>query len=470
MNIEMRKRIRIWTFAVVAICVAVASATVSAQCYEKNYRQAENLYKLGTYAAAKKRFMAAQACPDKPSNNSLSQWIRDCDRMLQSQSAPQPTPSRTRPRQRTETRTESLSVTNVVFRNEDINDNELSSFGDPLNASEVLYLMPRITYTYSGPTRNRTFYYKIIRPDGTMMSASSSPSGYTNSFSIELEEGLWSQNVAGWGSAGGGSFTPGSYRFEVWSNGKRYYNGSFYLGSGLSSTGNATYLNVSLTEGDGIDNFVVFDPTPESVVFSVRTDGDWRLWGVPSWCEVVSQTSGSFTLRCEANPTTEERDDYFKVLAGDKEFRIDVNQLSGTGRTASPSAVRTGEVVKVWVDYDQWQDGRKGMIVHVEFTVDGMLGRTGKAAAYFSYSDGSRLESTDDDFTTPDGQVVMGYDFVPKYESTRFNDFQMFIPYDEFHIASGSGTSHLKFYVLLYDVDTEEDLARSDDYYFDYSN
>lgn len=137
------------------------------------------------------------------------------------------------------------------------------------------------------------------------------------------------------------------------------------------------------------------------------------------------------------------------------------------GGTSTNTSSRTGTIESIWVDYDQWQDGQKGMLIHTKFVVDGMLGRTGRCVAYFYFENGDPLKDFNENYRTVDGKVSVGDDFEPRYESTRFSDFKLFMPYDELHMASGS--YELKFYVLVYDKVTEEDLAESDWQHFTFS-
>lgn len=62
-----------------------------------------------------------------------------------------------------------------------------------------------------------------------------------------------------------------------------------------------------------------------------------------------------------------------KITSGSQEVRIDITQDASASRFS-------GNVENVWVDYDQWQNGKKGMLIHVKFTVDGMKGREGNAS------------------------------------------------------------------------------------------
>lgn len=121
----------------------------------------------------------------------------------------------------------------------------------------------------------------------------------------------------------------------------------------------------------------------------------------------------------------------------------------------------------VWVDYDQWQNGKKGMLIHVKFTVDGMKGREGKCVAYFKYEGGDFLKDYNNDYGTTGGQVCCPDSFTPNYDSTRFSDFRLFMPYDELHMAKGK--YDLAFHILIYDQDTQEDIVRSSDQNFTFT-
>ena len=49
------------------------------QCYTTNYNKAEQLYRQGRYAEAKRYYKAASACPDKPKQNNIAARISACD-------------------------------------------------------------------------------------------------------------------------------------------------------------------------------------------------------------------------------------------------------------------------------------------------------------------------------------------------------------------------------------------------------
>jgi hypothetical protein len=106
------------------------------------------------------------------------------------------------------------------------------------------------------------------------------------------------------------------------------------------------------------------------------------------------------------------------------------------------------------------QGGVKGMIIHVKFATQNTKGVQSRAIAYFFFGDGRELEDFDGEYRTTDGQVSVGRDYTPAYDSTRYDDYQLFMPYEQLEMEPGSYT--LKLYVALYDYVLDDFLDESD--------
>lgn len=119
--------------------------------------------------------------------------------------------------------------------------------------------------------------------------------------------------------------------------------------------------------------------------------------------------------------------------------------IAGTGVV---SAQVSGEIEDVRVDHNVFEDGVKGMRIHVSFTAHNMRGSTGHIAAYFYFQNGRALNDFNDRFSSVSGQVSVGSDFTPRYADSVYNDFQLFMPYDELHLADGE--HQLQFDVVLF--------------------
>jgi hypothetical protein len=114
-------------------------------------------------------------------------------------------------------------------------------------------------------------------------------------------------------------------------------------------------------------------------------------------------------------------------------------------------------VDKVWVDYNVYQDGAKGMLIHVKFDVANALGEICRCVAYFYKVDGSKLKDTNNRFCTDDGQVSTSEFFSPGYASTYYGDFSFFMPISELHVNSKNDLYfELVFYICHSDGKYEE--------------
>jgi hypothetical protein len=116
--------------------------------------------------------------------------------------------------------------------------------------------------------------------------------------------------------------------------------------------------------------------------------------------------------------------------------------------TTQQTTASSAKIEKVWVEHNMYQNGQKGMRIHIKFSVDNMLGRQGSVTAWFYYDNGSKLILTAHNgaYTTPDKQVAVADRFTPTYTNTIYNDFVLFFPNNAIPNL-GRGTHNLKFKV-----------------------
>ena len=69
------------------------------------------------------------------------------------------------------------------------------------------------------------------------------------------------------------------------------------------------------------------------------------------------------------------------------------------------------KIHEVWVDYDVFEGGRKGMRIHVKFSALHMQFDDGSINAYFYFKDGAALKDFNGQFSTVGGKVVVSRDF-----------------------------------------------------------
>ncbi len=124
--------------------------------------------------------------------------------------------------------------------------------------------------------------------------------------------------------------------------------------------------------------------------------------------------------------------------------------LAVSSATAPTTSLPASAVIQnISVDHNQTLFEKKGMLIHVKFSVTGMKGLEGRATAYFYMQTGDRLKDLNGEYTTTDGQVSTGKSFTPKDDIMQYDDLQLFMPYDELEL--GPGSYDLKFHVELWD-------------------
>lgn len=190
-----------------------------------------------------------------------------------------------------------------------------------------------------------------------------------------------------------------------------------------------TYLNVS-------DDDIYMSADGGSKDISVSTDGDWYIdVDAANWGH-LTKYSNSVTVRVDRNTSTSSRTDYFVIKSGNYTRRINITQQGNTSPTAN--------IERIWMDHGVFQNGAQGMKIHVKFTVDNMNGKTIYAYALFYWGDN----------TTPlhdqYGNNLSFYGYgTPSYDSARFDDFTIFVPYSGLNMQPGQGTVDLSFDISI---------------------
>ena len=128
----------------------------------------------------------------------------------------------------------------------------------------------------------------------------------------------------------------------------------------------------------------------------------------------------------------------------------------------------------VWVEQDVRVDGKKGMRIHAKFVVKNSLNVSCKLIAMF-YRDDAFLKAdpkTDgqSDYATTEGHVSTYVNVKPSFNSTRYADKRLFIPYEAFNLKSGM---YLLKFVLFVERNVHgkefETIGHSADFNFKYA-
>lgn len=86
-----------------------------------------------------------------------------------------------------------------------------------------------------------------------------------------------------------------------------------------------------------------------------------------------------------------------------------------------------------------------GLEITSSFAMRHMRGKRFKQVAWFSFASGRELRDYDGHYRTADGQVSVSKAATSEYESERWNQFTLFIPLDQLHLADGTHDLQLKF-------------------------
>lgn len=114
-------------------------------------------------------------------------------------------------------------------------------------------------------------------------------------------------------------------------------------------------------------------------------------------------------------------------------------EFTSPGFAAESTSTKTDVTAKfnrVWVDYDVFENRRKGMRIHVNFEVTGLKGVDSKLTIRVRRDDDSFLMSKSS-FSNDEGQLEVSYAMKPGYPTTVYKDADIFLPYDEIVLRKG---------------------------------
>ena len=114
----------------------------------------------------------------------------------------------------------------------------------------------------------------------------------------------------------------------------------------------------------------------------------------------------------------------------------------------------SAKIENIWVDYDVSKDGEKGMNIHIKFSFTNMLNTTGWCVAFFCDENGNALKDYNQRYNDAGGNISSGTQFTPNIENGIYNDWILFMPYDELHL--NNGTHSLKFSIAIFDNNSKQ--------------
>jgi hypothetical protein len=126
----------------------------------------------------------------------------------------------------------------------------------------------------------------------------------------------------------------------------------------------------------------------------------------------------------------------------------------------------SAKITNVTIDHNVYENGKKGMRIHVKFDANNMLGFAGWCIAWFGDAKKNLLKyygtST---YTNNSNNILTWGEFTPIYEYASFSDYTIFMPYEELHKEGD-----MSFYIELQEKTSGKSLATSAWYSFKYGS
>ncbi|HWR32527.1 MAG TPA: hypothetical protein VN451_03305, partial [Chitinophagaceae bacterium] len=121
------------------------------------------------------------------------------------------------------------------------------------------------------------------------------------------------------------------------------------------------------------------------------------------------------------------------------------------GSPADVESVTKVDVIfdKLWIDYDVTEDGKKGMKIHLKFSIKNMKGMDAYAAVYFEKKNGEKIEGLNSTYRSKNGQLAIYKSIKPAYDEAVYKDLQLFIPYSEINVGKGKHDLKLDADIIL---------------------
>ena len=113
-----------------------------------------------------------------------------------------------------------LIITDIEMANAYKNGTIETQLDSTIYSSNTMFLMPRLKYVGVKDGADITLYVKLFRPNGKISTGETSPSGYSYSDNLKVSSGENSKYFGSWGNETKGHWPAGTYRIEIWYDGR----------------------------------------------------------------------------------------------------------------------------------------------------------------------------------------------------------------------------------------------------------
>ena len=468
----MMKRI----YFILSLLFAASLYVLADDCSDA-LNEAKNLYNNGNYQKAKALFEYVKS--ECGSNyGEATNWIARCEDAL----TPKLSLSRTRVSVGPSSGSATITVTSNrtwVLKNTSSNLFTVSKSGNTIT----------IQYHSNSSTSSQSDYFDVETTDGAKsvrVNFYQEPRAATSSLSV-------STTSISCSASGTTEYITVNCNttWEV-----QYPSGSMYsvtrsgntltvrINENTSSESRSDFFNVKTTDGSKVQKIQLSQDGRSALSVSktsiscsasgtteyitVTSSKSWEVQYPSGSMYSVTRSGNTLTVRINENTSSESRSDFFNVKTTDGS-KVQKIELTQSGRSTSNSYATINNIS---VDHNVYENGYKGMKIHVKFDAYNVYNHNIKVCVYFAYEGGNALKGkTGSDYITPDGKVTVQKSSTANYTNTTWNDFTLFMPYTYLNMQSGCNNVSLEGGVGIYDSTSQKWLTNSNKKFsFTFSN
>ena len=125
------------------------------------------------------------------------------------------------------------------------------------------------------------------------------------------------------------------------------------------------------------------------------------------------------------------------------------------------SAQKKADISNVQIDHNYERNGKKGLLIHTHFNVEGMKGKKVDCTAYFFDSSKKNLLTEYSGYRTTTGKACTWNYGDVTYDNSEWKDFKLFMPYEALNLTPGTH----QYYCSVYIIDDDNVILTKSDYY-----
>lgn len=148
-----------------------------------------------------------------------------------------------------------------------------------------------------------------------------------------------------------------------------------------------------------------------------------------------------------------------KLTTYDFEYTKPGAKTNTNNAGGAPAALASASYKDLWIDYDVTENGKKGMRIHVKFSLSNMKGVDSYLAVYFEKKNGEKLKGLTSAYRSSNGQAAVYRSLKPGYDDADYDDMDLFMPYSELNLGKGKFDLNMIVSIIYKNGDLLKDLT-----------